>query len=41
MVLKEVIQTEKEIEASLDRIYQLLLDRQWLMGRAPSFDLTP
>ena len=27
MVLKEVIQTEKEIEASLDRIYQRLLDR--------------
>jgi pyrimidine operon attenuation protein / uracil phosphoribosyltransferase len=27
MVLKEVIQTEKEIEASLDRIYQQLLDR--------------
>ena len=27
MVLKEVIQTEKEIEASLDRICQQLLDR--------------
>lgn len=27
MVLKEVIQTEKEIEAGLDRIHQQLLDR--------------